>query len=49
MLWAIAFILIGLWLFGILAGFALGAFIHLLLVLAMVLLLIRILQDRKFA
>lgn len=49
MLWGIAVILIGLWLFGILGGFTLGAFIHLLLVLAMVLLLIRIVQDRKLA
>jgi hypothetical protein len=47
MLWTIFVILVVLWLLGIVTSYTLGGFIHLLLVLAVVVLLIRILQGRS--
>jgi hypothetical protein len=47
MLWTIFVILVVLWLLGIVTSYTLGGFIHLLLVLAVVVLLIRVLQDRS--
>jgi len=42
-------ILVVLWLLGIVTSYTLGGFIHLLLVLAVVVLLIRVLQGRSVA
>jgi hypothetical protein len=46
MLWTIFVILLVLWLLGIVSSYTLGGFIHLLLVLAVVVLLIRIITGR---
>lgn len=42
MLWAIAGILMMMWLLGLVAGYTLSSFIHVLLVLAIIIVLIRI-------
>jgi hypothetical protein len=47
MLWTIFVILVVLWLLGIVTSYTMGGFIHILLVLAVVVLLIRILQGRS--
>jgi hypothetical protein len=47
MLWTIFVILLVLWLLGIVSAYTLGGFIHLLLVLALVVLLIRIIEGRR--
>ncbi len=49
MLWTIFVILVVLWLLGIVTSYTLGGFIHLLLVLAVVVLLIRVLPGRSVA
>lgn len=46
MLWTIAVILFVLWALGLATAYTLGGFIHLLLVLAVVVVLIRIIQGR---
>src|SRR5262249_52959381 len=46
MLWTIFVILLVLWALGIVSSYTLGGFIHLLLVLAVVVLLIRVIQGR---
>ena len=47
MLWTIAIILIVLWALGLVSGYTMGAFIHVLLVLAVVLILVRLIQGRR--
>ncbi|MDP1831850.1 MAG: lmo0937 family membrane protein [Geothrix sp.] len=47
MLWTIAIILIVLWALGLVTAYTLGGFVHLLLVLAIVVVLIRVIQGRK--
>jgi hypothetical protein len=47
MLWTIAVILLVLWLLGLVTAHAMGGFIHILLVLAIVVVLIRIIQGRR--
>lgn len=47
MLWTIFVILLVLWLLGVVSGYAIGGFIHLLLVLALVVLLINIISGRR--
>jgi hypothetical protein len=47
MLQTIAVILIILWLLGLISGYAMGGFIHILLVIAIVLVLVRIIQGKK--
>jgi hypothetical protein len=49
MLWTIAIILIVLWALGLVSGYTMGAFIHILLVLAVVLVLVRLIQGRRIA
>ena len=46
MLWTIAVVLIILWLLGLVSSYTMGGFIHLLLVLAIVVVLIRVIQGR---
>jgi Family of unknown function (DUF5670) len=46
MLWTIFVILLVLWLLGLVTSYTLGGFVHILLVLAVVVLLIRLLQGR---
>jgi hypothetical protein len=47
MLWTIFVILLVLWLLGLVSGTTLGGFIHILLVVAVVILIIRIIQGRR--
>jgi Family of unknown function (DUF5670) len=47
MLWTIFVILLVLWLLGLVSGYALGGFIHLLLVLAVVVLIINLVSGRR--
>jgi hypothetical protein len=47
MLQTVAIVLIILWLLGLISGYAMGGFIHILLVIAIVLVLVRIIQGRK--
>jgi len=47
MLWTIAVILIILWLLGFVSNYTMGGFIHILLVIAIIMVLIRIIQGRK--
>ncbi|HTP05723.1 MAG TPA: lmo0937 family membrane protein [Nitrospirota bacterium] len=47
MLWTIAVVLIILWLLGLVSNYTMGGFIHILLVIAIVVVLIRIIQGRK--
>jgi hypothetical protein len=47
MLWTIFVILLVLWLLGLVTSYTLGGFIHILLVVAIVVILIRIIQGRR--
>ena len=47
MLWTIFVILLVLWLLGVVTSYTLGGFIHILLVVAVVILLIRVIQGRR--
>jgi hypothetical protein len=47
MLWTIFVILLILWLLGMVTSTTLGGFIHLLLVIAIVVVLIRVIQGRQ--
>jgi len=47
MLWTIFVILMILWALGFVSGYTIGGFIHLLLVIAIVVVLIRIIQGRR--
>ena len=40
-------ILIILWLLGLVSGYTMGAFIHILLVVALIMILVRVIQGRK--
>ena len=46
MLWTIVVILLVLWLLGLVSAYTLGGFIHVLLVIAVVVLVIRLMQGR---
>jgi hypothetical protein len=46
-LWTIAVILLVLWALGLVSSYTMGGFIHLLLVLAIVIVLIRVIQGRR--
>ncbi len=47
MLYTLAVILLILWLLGLVSSYTLGGFIHILLVAAVVLLLVRLIQGRN--
>lgn len=47
MLWTIAVILIVLWLLGLVSSYTMGGFIHLLLVVAVIVVLVRVIQGRR--
>jgi len=47
MLWTIFVILLVLWLLGLVTSYTLGGFIHILLVLAVIVLVIRLVQGRS--
>ena len=47
MLWTLFIILLILWLLGLITNYTLGGFIHLLLVIALIVLVVRLLQGRR--
>jgi hypothetical protein len=47
MLWTIFVILLILWLLGLMTSHTMGGFIHILLVIAIVVVLVRVIQGRK--
>ena len=47
LLWTIAVILVILWVLGLVTSYTLGGFVHILLVLAIIVILIRVIQGRR--
>ena len=47
MLWTIAVVLVILWLLGLVSSYTMGGFIHILLVIAIVVVLVRVIQGRR--
>lgn len=47
MLWTIAAVLVVLWLLGMVSSYTVGGFIHLLLVLAVIVVLVRVISGRR--
>ncbi len=47
MLYIIAVVLVVLWLLGLVSSYTMGGFIHLLLVIAIVVVLVRVIQGRR--
>ncbi|MFH2002033.1 MAG: lmo0937 family membrane protein [Planctomycetota bacterium] len=49
MLWTLAIVLLLLWLLGLLSSYTLGGVIHILLVVALVVMIIRLIQGRRIS
>jgi Family of unknown function (DUF5670) len=47
MLWTLAVILIVLWLLGLVSSYTMGGFIHILLIIAIVVIVLRLISGRK--
>jgi hypothetical protein len=47
MLWTIAVVLVILWLLGLITGYTLGNFIHILLVIAIIVVIVGFIQGRR--
>jgi len=47
MLWTVAVILLVLWALGLVSSYTLGGFIHILLILAIIVVLLRVIQGRR--
>jgi uncharacterized membrane protein YtjA (UPF0391 family) len=47
MLWTIFVILLVLWLLGLVSGYTMGGFIHVLLVIAVIVVVVRLIQGRR--
>jgi hypothetical protein len=47
MLWTIAVILLVLWVLGLVSAYTMGGFIHVLLVLAIIIIIVRVIQGRR--
>jgi multisubunit Na+/H+ antiporter MnhE subunit len=47
MLWTICIVLLALWLLGLVTSYTMGGLIHILLVAAIVIVLIRLIQGRR--
>lgn len=47
MIYTIAVILVALWLLGLVSSYTMGGFIHILLVLAIIVVLVRVIQGRR--
>jgi len=47
MLWTICVILIVLWLLGMVTSYTMGGLVHILLVIAIIVVLVRVIQGRK--
>lgn len=49
MLWTIAVILVVMWALGLVSSYTMGGFIHILLVLAIIVILVRLIEGRRIA
>jgi hypothetical protein len=49
MLYTVAVVLIVLWLLGMVSSYTMGGFVHILIVLAVILVLVRLLSGRRVA
>ena len=49
MLWTLAVLLLVLWMLGLVTSYTMGGLIHLLLVVALIVVVIRIIQGRRIA
>jgi hypothetical protein len=49
MLWTLALVLLVLWVLGLVTSYTMGGLIHVLLVVALVVLVLRIIQGRRIA
>ena len=47
MLWTIAVVLLILWLLGLVSSYTMGGFVHVLLVVAIIIVLVRVIQGRR--
>ncbi len=47
MLWTISVVLIILWLLGLVSSYTMGGFIHILLVIAVIVIILRLISGRK--
>ena len=47
MLWLIFAVLLAMWLLGMISGYTLGGFLHVLLIVAIAAVLIRVIQGRR--
>nr|HEV7954008.1 lmo0937 family membrane protein [Candidatus Acidoferrales bacterium] len=47
MLWTICVVLVVLWALGMVSSYTMGGFIHILLLLAVIVLLVRVIQGRR--
>ena len=47
MLWTVAVVVLILWLLGLITGYTLGGFIHILLVIAIIVVLFRVISGRR--
>jgi hypothetical protein len=47
MLWTIFVILLVLWLLGLVSGYTMGGFVHILLVIAVIVVVVRLIQGRR--
>lgn len=47
MLWTIVIILLVLWLLGLVSGYTIGGLLHILLVVAIIVVIIRVIQGRR--
>ena len=47
MLWTVCVVMIVLWLLGMVSSYTMGGLIHILLVIAIIVVLVRIIQGRK--
>lgn len=47
MLWTLAVVLVVLWLLGMISSVTMGGFVHVLIVLAVVVVLLRVIQGRR--
>ncbi len=49
MLWAIAVILLAMWLLGMITSYTMSGFVHILLVVALIAVLVRVIQGRRLS
>ena len=47
LLWTLVVVLLVLWLLGLVTSYTLGGFIHILLIVAVIVILIRVIQGRR--